>query len=181
MCLHARPLGPTGRDGAASAWPGVAAWRLPGRGLARKIPQYAVDVYDASVCRQGGRTSSWTDTRHGLSGSLRPLELGLVARINALAQRASRIFLSGYPVRPFGLTGRPCPVAVRAHATVTFEGEGPALSCRKPRRTGRLHIRPIGIPAMVRRASRFYQMITKPLPELFGSRSGVARGPPGHF
>ena len=48
----------------------------------------------------------------------------------------------------------PCPVAVRAHATVTFEAAKPGLVLPEAAPyTGRLHIRPIGIPAMVRRAA----------------------------
>ena len=62
----------------------------------------------------------------GFSGSLRPLELGLVGRINTLAQQAF-IFSLDIPSGLSGLTGRPCPVAVRAHATVTFEAAKPGL------------------------------------------------------
>ena len=142
----------------------------PGCGLARKYRNTPWDVYaDASVCERGGPdivVDGILGT--GFSGSLRPLELELVGRINALEQRAF-IFSLDIPSGLSGLTGRPCPVAVRAHATVTFEAAKPGLVLPEAAPyTGRLHIRPIGIPAVVRRAHpASCQMITKAIAGAF--------------
>ena len=98
----------------------------------------------------------------GFSGTLRPLEMGLVARINGLAGRAF-IFSLDIPSGLSGLSGRPSPVAVRAHATVTFEAAKPGLVLPEATPyTGRLHVRPIGIPAVVRRTHpASFQMMTE--------------------
>lgn len=138
LVLHTRPLGAyrgvTGQHVRLARRCGVAF--APAAGWPEKYRNTPWDVYaDASVCERGGPdivVDGILGT--GFSGSLRPLELGLVGRINALAQRAF-IFSLDIPSGLSGLTGRPCPVAVRAHATVTFEAAKPALSCRKPRRT----------------------------------------------
>ena len=123
LVLHTRPLGAyrgvTGQHVRLARRCGVAF--APAAGWPEKYRNTPWDVYaDASVCERGGPdivVDGILGT--GFSGSLRPLELGLVARINALAQRAF-IFSLDIPSGLSGLTGRPCPVAVRAHATVTF-------------------------------------------------------------
>lgn len=93
-------------------WPGVAAWRLPRlAGWPEKYRNTPWDVYaDASVCERGGPdivVDGILGT--GFSGSLRPLELGLVGRINALAQRAF-IFSLDIPSGLSGLTGVRAPL-----------------------------------------------------------------------
>lgn len=172
LVLHTRPLGAyrgvTGQHVRLARRCGVAF--APAAGWPEKYRNTPWDVYaDASVCERGGPdivVDGILGT--GFSGSLRPLELGLVARINALAQRAF-IFSLDIPSGLSGLTGRPCPVAVRAHATVTFEAAKPGLVLPEAAPyTGRLHIRPIGIPAMVRREHpASYQMITKAIAGAF--------------
>ncbi len=86
----------------------------------------------------------------GFSGSLRPKELSLVRTINGLASRALILSID-IPSGLSGLTGRPCPEAVRATATVTFEAAKPGLVLPEAAAfTGTLHIRPIGMPRIVR-------------------------------
>ena len=172
LVLHTRPLGAyrgvTGQHVRLARRCGVAF--APAAGWPEKYRNTPWDVYaDASVCERGGPdivVDGILGT--GFSGSLRPLELGLVGRINALAQRAF-IFSLDIPSGLSGLTGRPCPVAVRAHATVTFEAAKPGLVLPEAAPyTGRLHIRPIGIPAVVRREHpASYQMITKAIAGAF--------------
>ena len=124
LVLHTRPLGAyrgvTGQHVRLARRCGVAF--APAAGWPEKYRNTPWDVYaDASVCERGGPdivVDGILGT--GFSGSLRPLELELVGRINALEQRAF-IFSLDIPSGLSGLTGRPCPVAVRAHATVTFE------------------------------------------------------------
>ena len=167
LVLHTRPLGAyrgvTGQHVRLARRCGVAF--APAAGWPEKYRNTPWDVYaDASVCERGGPdivVDGILGT--GFSGSLRPLELGLVARINALAQRAF-IFSLDIPSGLSGLTGRPCPVAVRAHATVTFEAAKPGL------------VLPEG-------ASRFLSDDHESHCRSFsGSRSGVAQGDRrGHF
>lgn len=97
----------------------------------------------------------------GFSGALRQPEADLIARINALASRAF-LFSIDIPSGLSGLTGRPCPVAVRAHATVTFEAAKPGLMLPEAAPfIGKLHIRPIGMPAVVRAAHpASFQLLT---------------------
>lgn len=114
------------------------------------------------------RTSSWT----GYSARLFRQPQAAGAWAGGPDQRAGATglhFFSGYPVRPFRIDRRPCPVAVRAHATVTFEAAKPGLVLPEAAPyTGRLHIRPIGIPAMVRREHpASYQMLTKAIAGAF--------------
>lgn len=88
----------------------------------------------------------------GFSGSLRPLEQHLVNVINRLAVRA-KVFSLDIPSGLSGLTGRPLPIAVQAHVTITFEAPKPGLVLPEAAKyTGELHIRPIGIPLAVRQA-----------------------------
>ena len=110
----------------------------------------------------------------GFSGTLRPLETKLVGHINALAQRAF-VFSLDIPSGLSGMTGRPCPVAVRAHATVTFEAAKPGLVLPEAAPyTGRLRVRPIGIPAVVRREHpASFQMV---LPEIIEAFPQAAPG-----
>ena len=86
----------------------------------------------------------------GFSGNLREKELSLVRTINSLASRAF-ILAIDIPSGLSGLTGRPCPEAVRATATVTFEAAKPGLVLPEAAIfTGSLHIRSIGMPRIVR-------------------------------
>ncbi len=86
----------------------------------------------------------------GFTGMLREREADLVTAINELSGRAFVLALD-IPSGLGGLTGRPRPDAVRAHATVTFEAAKPGLVLPEAAPyTGRLHVRPIGIPQAVR-------------------------------
>ncbi|BAV92260.1 NAD(P)H-hydrate dehydratase [Candidatus Desulfovibrio trichonymphae] len=86
----------------------------------------------------------------GFAGELRSPLRELVDLINTLAP--SRFVLSlDIPSGLHGVTGRPSPVAVRADATVSFAAAKPGLVLPWAKHwTGRLHIRPVGIPAFVR-------------------------------
>lgn len=86
----------------------------------------------------------------GFRGQLRALELRLVEYINASAPHAFVLSLD-IPSGLNGLTGLPCPEAVRSHATVTFEAAKPGLILHRAKPfTGALHVRPIGIPACIK-------------------------------
>ncbi len=86
----------------------------------------------------------------GFSGHLRPREQHVIEMINILGER-SFVFALDIPSGLCGLTGRILPVAVRAQATVTFEAAKPGLVLPEAAPwTGRLHVRPIGIPRCVR-------------------------------
>lgn len=88
----------------------------------------------------------------GFAGALRDSLAGLITQINACREQT---FILALDV-PSGLdadAGRPCPTAVRAHATVTFQAAKPGLCLPEAREfTGALHIRNIGIPLRVRQA-----------------------------
>ncbi|WP_297825347.1 NAD(P)H-hydrate dehydratase [uncultured Desulfovibrio sp.] len=89
----------------------------------------------------------------GFTGELRPDLRTIIERINQLA--TSRFVLAlDIPSGLNGISGQPSPVAVRATATVSFAAAKPGLVLPWARPwTGRLHVRPIGIPAAVRAAS----------------------------
>lgn len=86
----------------------------------------------------------------GLSGQLREDALALVRLVNELGQRAL-VLAVDIPSGMSGLTGRPMPEAVHAHATVTFQA--PKLGLVQPEAApclGSLHVRDIGLPATLR-------------------------------
>ena len=138
---HTRPLrhytGACGRHVRMARSCGVPFFpvsRCPWRASAEELPHVVVDGLLGT----------------GFRGELRPAMLELIRRINGLREQT---FLFSLDV-PSGLDascGRPCPEAVRAHATVTFEAAkwGLALPESAPF-TGKLLVLPIGIPAMVR-------------------------------
>ncbi|AGW14237.1 bifunctional ADP-dependent NAD(P)H-hydrate dehydratase/NAD(P)H-hydrate epimerase [Megalodesulfovibrio gigas] len=86
----------------------------------------------------------------GLTGEMRPPFPLLVRAINALRHRAF-VFAIDIPSGLDGHTGRPCPDAVRAHATATFAAVKTGLAMPAAREyTGRLHVRHIGIPRQIK-------------------------------
>jgi len=86
----------------------------------------------------------------GFHGLLRPLEEALVKRVNNL-RRQSFILALDIPSGLNGLTGKPSPDAVRAHATVTFEAAKPGIVLPEAAPfTGRLVVRRIGMPHSVK-------------------------------
>ena len=85
----------------------------------------------------------------GFKGTLREDYLGWIEAINRLGERSFVLALD-IPSGLDGLSGTPCPAAVSATATVTFEAA--KLGLRLPgaeKYTGRLHVRRIGIPKTV--------------------------------
>lgn len=86
----------------------------------------------------------------GLRGDLREPELGCIRLVNTLGKRAFVLSLD-IPSGLCGLTGRPKPECVKAHATVTFEAGKPGLFMPPAaEHTGRLVVRRVGIPRAVR-------------------------------
>jgi NAD(P)H-hydrate epimerase len=86
----------------------------------------------------------------GLRGELRPEALAFVRAVNALRDRSFVLSLD-IPSGLCGLTGKAKPVAVRAHATVTFEAGKPGLFFPEAREyTGAIRVCRVGIPLAVR-------------------------------
>lgn len=84
----------------------------------------------------------------GFHGALREKEAVLVERMNALGCRL--VLAVDVPSGLDARTGRPCPDAVRAHATVTFHAAKPGLVVPWAETfTGEVDVRPIGIPRAV--------------------------------
>lgn len=89
----------------------------------------------------------------GFSGELRPALREVIERINRLAPSCFVLALD-IPSGLNGVSGRPSPLAVQATATVSFAAAKPGLVLPWARPwTGRLHVRAIGIPAVVRATS----------------------------
>lgn len=86
----------------------------------------------------------------GFHGSLRTDLQHLVAALNLLHDR-SFIFALDIPSGLDGTDGRPCPIAIQAHATATFAAAKPGLVFPCARSwTGRLHVCDIGMPRSIR-------------------------------
>ena len=87
----------------------------------------------------------------GFQGELRADYRERIELINRLGQKAFVLAID-IPSGLSGLTGRPGAAAVRADCTVTFEAAKLGLFLPEARPyLGRLHTRPIGIPARIRR------------------------------
>lgn len=110
----------------------------------------------------------------GFSGELRPPYRDWVEALNARREQ-SFILALDIPSGLDGLTGRPCPIAVRAHATVTFEAAKLGLALPQAAAwTGELHVRPIGIPALVReRHPASCGLLTREVMDLFPRPSAL--------
>ena len=86
----------------------------------------------------------------GFAGALRPDALEMVRSVNLLGKKAFVLALD-IPSGLNGLTGLPSPTAVAADATVTFEAAKIGLiSPEAAPFTGRLHVRRIGIPGVIK-------------------------------
>ena len=140
LVLHAKALG---------AYKGVTAKHIR---IARAagvpfLPLGRHDWHEAPATMVDGLLGT------GFSGELRPALREAIERINRLA--SSRFVLAlDIPSGLNGVSGRPSPVAVRATATVSFAAAKPGLVLPWARPwTGRLHVRTIGIPAVVRATS----------------------------
>ena len=89
----------------------------------------------------------------GFHGELREREARLVDKLNALA--APFVLAVDIPSGLDSRTGRPCPVAVRAHVTVSFQAAKPGLLLPEAEAfTGLLDVRPIGMPRRVQEENR---------------------------
>lgn len=85
----------------------------------------------------------------GFSGELRPAYLEWVRAVNARRERGFILALD-IPSGLNGLSGKPCPEAVRAHATATFGAAKVGLVMPEAAPcVGKLHVCAIGIPARV--------------------------------
>ena len=88
----------------------------------------------------------------GFRGALREKEARLVENMNALPCRL--VLAVDVPSGLDARTGRPCPQAVRAHATVTFQAAKPGLLMPWAEAfTGEVMVRPIGMPRDVEKAN----------------------------
>ncbi len=89
----------------------------------------------------------------GFRGSLRERETRLVAKFNRLG--ADLVLAVDIPSGLDARTGRPCPDAVRAHVTVSFQAAKPGLLVPEAEAfTGLLDVRPIGMPRRVQEENR---------------------------
>ncbi|MDE7371129.1 MAG: NAD(P)H-hydrate epimerase, partial [Desulfovibrio sp.] len=128
----------------------------------------------------------------GFSGTLRPGMQAAIEQVNALSARLPGCFVLAVDI-PSGLdavSGRPSPVAVRAHATVSLAAAKPGLVLPHAAPwVGALHVGDIGMPAPVRRPVRHYLLdghalgaLPEPAPENYKNSFGhvlVIGGAPG--
>lgn len=184
LVLHSRPL---------AAYRGVTGQHLR---LARKC---GVPFRLAASWPTRFAASSWMRPHivvdgllgTGFSGIVRPFERELIQHINALREQAFILALD-IPSGLSGFSGQPRPEAVRAHMTVTFEAAKPGLVLPEAAPwVGQLHVRPIGIPALVRtRHPASFQLMTpgvvqnlpRPDPHWHKGRAGhvlIVGGSPG--
>lgn len=133
--------------GAASRWLSVA--------MGLGVPVFSTDEWENDASGIPTRPDIAVDglLGTGFRGALRERELRLVHKFNAL----SAPFVLAVDV-PSGLdarTGRPCPSAVRAHVTVSFQAAKPGLLLPEAETfTGILDVRPIGMPRRVQEENR---------------------------
>ena len=128
----------------------------------------------------------------GFSGTLRPDAQAVIEQVNALSGRIPECFVLAVDI-PSGLDatiGKPSPVAVRAHATVSLAAAKPGLVLPEAAPwVGALHVGDIGMPAPVRRPVRHYLLdgraltaLPAPAPESYKNSFGhvlVLGGAPG--
>ena len=128
----------------------------------------------------------------GFSGTLRPDMQAAIEQVNAFSTRLPGCFVLAVDI-PSGLdavSGRPSPVAVRAHATVSLAAAKPGLVLPHAAPwVGTLHVGDIGMPAPVRRHVRHYLLdghalgaLPAPAPENYKNSFGhvlVIGGAPG--
>lgn len=128
----------------------------------------------------------------GFSGALRPDAQAAIERVNALSERLPGTFVLAVDI-PSGLnatSGRPSPVAVRAHATVSLAAAKPGLVLPHAAPwVGELHVGDIGMPAPARGEVGHYLLdgralgaLPAPAPESYKNGFGhvlVLGGAPG--
>ena len=116
----------------------------------------------------------------GLRGELRPNLQSLVQAVNR-CRNESFIFSLDIPSGLHGLEGKPMPVAVNAHATISFEAAKPGLLAPESRQyTGSLHIRDISMAKGVRsRIPASWQLLAPTPGPCFIPRPGLHKGQAG--
>ena len=145
LVLHTRPL---------SAYKGVTRQHL------RLSRSCGVDFFPATTWPSRFRQTGWLRPHvvvdgllgTGFSGQLREQEAALVSRINAFRSEQSAFVLAlDIPSGLNGLTGRPCPDAVRANVTATFAAAKPGLVMSEAATfVGSLQVCDIAMPRRVR-------------------------------
>lgn len=128
--------------GAAAYWLKVA--------LALGVPVFSAEAWeqgdDAIPARPDIAVDGLLGT--GFRGALREREARLVEKFNGLG--AALVLAVDVPSGLDSRTGRPCPNAVRAHVTVSFQAAKPGLLMPEAEAvTGLLDVRPIGMPRSV--------------------------------
>ena len=119
----------------------------------------------------------------GFDGELSPAFLNLVRAINRLGERAFVLSLD-VPSGLNGLTGLPCPEAVLADATTTFQAAKLGLVMPGASRfTGALHVRPIGITDAAREKHpvRHHLIVDAIMDALPPLRHDMHKGDAGHI
>ena len=105
----------------------------------------------------------------GLNGPVRQWEQGIIAAINA-QRNSAFIFSLDVPSGLCVMRGLPQPVAVQAHATVTFEAGKPGLFMPEAHiYTGAVHVRGIGLPLAVKTARPASWQLLQPEPGAWAS------------
>ena len=114
------------------------------------VPVYAADAWQKGSVDFAAAPDMVVDALlgTGFHGELREKEQGLVETLNRLP--AGLVLSVDIPSGLSARTGRPSPIAVRAHVTVTFQAAKPGLLLPEAEEyTGILEVRPIGMPRLV--------------------------------
>ncbi len=114
------------------------------------VPVFSADAWEKGEADVPARPDIVVDglLGTGFHGDLREKEKRLVERLNGLDARL--VLAVDIPSGLSARTGRPSPVAVRAHVTVTFQAAKPGLLLPEAHEfTGELEVRPIGMPRRV--------------------------------
>lgn len=133
---------PEAYRGAASHWLKVA--------IKLGVPVFSADAWEQGADGIPTRPDIAVDglLGTGFRGALREREARLVTKFNALG--ADFVLAVDIPSGLDSRTGRPCPDAVRAHVTVSFQAAKPGLLMPEAQPfTGLLDVRPIGMPRRV--------------------------------
>ena len=128
--------------GAASHWLQVA--------IALGVPVFSADEWEQNAEGIPARPAIAVDglLGTGFHGMLREREARLIEKFNAL--NASLVLSVDVPSGLDAGSGRPCPDAVRAHVTATFQAAKPGLLLPEAECfTGTLEVLPIGMPRRV--------------------------------
>lgn len=128
--------------GAASHWLHVA--------MDLGVPVVSAEAWEKDDADVPGKPDIVVDglLGTGFHGNLREKEKRLVEKLNGLD--AKFVLAVDIPSGLSARTGRPSPVAVRAHVTVTFQAAKPGLLLPEAQPfTGTIEVRPIGMPRRV--------------------------------